>query len=77
MRKNLLNLLYGRGAVVSIQDLAKLGVKDKKQVEQVFPQDDLWYVTRKRVVGPDGRLLYGRNRRMPMTEAIRLGLVKK
>ena len=70
-------LLYGRGAVVSVQDLAKLGVKDKKQVEQVFPQDDLWYVTRKRVVGPDGRLLYGRNRRMPMTEAIRLGLVKK
>ena len=36
----------------------------------------LWYRIEKPVV-ENGRLLYGRGRRIPMKEAIRLGLVKK
>lgn len=34
-----------------------------------------WFITDKRVIDPaTGRLVYGKGRRIPMTEAIRLGL---
>jgi len=56
-------------------------IKVAKKIEQQEEEDDmksdhLWHRLTKPVI-ENGRLLYGRGRRIPITEAIRLGLVKK
>jgi len=44
----------------------------------VINNSDKWFITKDRVIDPKtGRLLYGRNRRIPYKEAVRLGLVEK
>ncbi len=50
-------------------------LKQQKE-EDDMKSDKLWHRLTKPVI-ENGRLLYGRGRRIPMTEAIRLGLVKK
>jgi len=59
-------------------ELIDRAIKVKLRRELISMSESKWFVTKKRVIDPvTGRLLYGRNRRLPMVEAIRLGLVKE
>ena len=60
---------------IKVKELKEIEIDKKGEDEEMARLDHLWYRLTAPVV-EDGRLLHGRGKRIPMKEAIRLGLVK-